>query len=88
MTEGAIHIYAPKTARWELKRRKCPVCLKRANILYEFYEWYGWHVTCLRCGDQWEDGELLSRPFRPGWRKENIARAKERLKRILLEWPE
>jgi hypothetical protein len=35
-------------------------------------EWYGTMWTCLACGDQWADGELLERPFMRGWRWRNV----------------
>ena len=42
--------------------------------------WYAAEWTCLGCGDRWSDGERGSRPFMRGWRKEAIARARERWK--------
>jgi len=53
----------------------CPTCGEKADAFEWFQEWYGWHSTCLKCGDQWQDGELCPRPFRRGWRRENIANA-------------
>lgn len=40
-----------------------------------FQEWYGWHIACTECGEQWNDGEWCERPWKPGWREENILRA-------------
>lgn len=75
-----IHIHAPQPSRMKRERRKCPVCEKRALILYEFTDWYGWYGTCLACGDTWANGELLPRPFKPRWRRERIEDAKKRWK--------
>lgn len=57
----------------------CPTCGRRRRMYMWWQEWYGWHVTCLTCGEQWQDGEMLARPFCRGWRKENIAQAKKHL---------
>lgn len=54
----------------------CPVEHKRRRIYCRFQHWYGWEMYCLGCGDRWADGELGSRPFMRGWRKEAIARHK------------
>lgn len=59
-------------------RRYCPTCSRRCPTLEWFQEWYGWHTTCLRCGDQWQNGELLPRPFCPRWRERNIREALRR----------
>ncbi len=53
----------------------CWTCEKRRRALLQFQEWYGWTGTCLTCGEMWQDGEMLERPFRPRWRKDNIAAA-------------
>lgn len=73
-----IHIHAPLPCRKECRREKCPVCEKRSVILSWFTDWYGWSSTCLRCGDRWEDGELLPRPFAPRWRERNKEEARKR----------
>lgn len=57
----------------------CPTCLKRRRFFAWFQDWYGWHFTCLSCGDQWAEGERLTRPFCPGWRKANIDHAKKQM---------
>ena len=61
---------------------KCPTCKKRRKFYGWFQEYYGWHMTCLSCGDQWQDGEMLERPFMPGWRKKNIEYARRKIKEI------
>lgn len=75
-----VHICAPPVTDHEVKAMKCPVCGCYANILIECWEWYSPQATCLMCGNAWSDGELMERPFCPGWRKERIARAKERIR--------
>ena len=35
--------------------------------------------TVAGCGDMWQDGERLERPFCPGWRSKNIQHAREML---------
>lgn len=37
--------------------------------------WYAPLNTCSNCGDQWGDGEMVERPFRPRWRLDNIGQA-------------
>ena len=54
-------------------------------MLVEYYEWYGASVSCLRCGDQWNDGELSMRPLARGWRKRNIAEFEKRLTSLALD---
>ncbi len=39
--------------------------------------YYAPTVTCCACGDSWSEGELSQRPFRRGWRKEAVTRARE-----------
>lgn len=60
-----------------ISRLACPTCKRRTFFYQWFQEWYGWHSTCLKCGDQWADGEMCERPFKPRWRKENIAAARK-----------
>lgn len=47
-----------------------------------FQDWYGWEVTCLGCGDRWQDGERGERPFMRGWRKDSIAKAMRAVDRL------
>lgn len=77
-----IHICRPDIQDVRLVQAHCPTCNKMRYFCGWFQEWYGWHDTCLGCGDQWQDGDMLDRPFRPRWRKENIAAAKELYRRI------
>ena len=56
---------------------ECFNCKVRRRCLARFQDWYGWTITCLTCGDSWQDGEMIERPFQRGWRKEAVARAKK-----------
>lgn len=48
----------------------CGVCVRRHRFVERWDgAWYG-TTDYGSCGDRWQDGELGSRPFRPGWRKE------------------
>ena len=62
--------------------RYCPTEDKRRRSYERFQHWYGWESTCLGCGDRWQDGEMGSRPFMRGWRKDAIARAKGHWDRV------
>jgi len=44
-------------------------------MLARFQAWYGWFVVCLTCGERWEDGEPVERPFERGWRHASMAEA-------------
>jgi len=60
-------------------RRYCSTCKVNRNFCDWFQDWYGWTITCLACGDSWQDGERMERPFMRGWRKESIEHAKKML---------
>lgn len=75
---GNAIVCSPEVTKAKKWRRRCPSCTFRATHVGYFYEWYGWHVTCLRCGEQWQDGEWLERPFMPRWRQRNIEAARKR----------
>jgi putative transposon-encoded protein len=62
------------------RRMRCPTCRRVSTFMFRDYEWYGRFQTCLTCGDQWSDGDRLDRPFRRGWRQENIRKAKKMLR--------
>lgn len=81
MKDGEIHVYSPSVTKYEVAERNCPVCGCYSRILIECWDWYSPQATCLMCGDAWSDGELLERPFCPGWREERIEKAKKRLAR-------
>lgn len=78
-----IHIHSPPAVIRRKSRRHCPTCGKRTTFVGWFYEWYGWSITCLSCGDKWNDGFREARPFARGWRQQNIAAAKRRWKETI-----
>ena len=78
----SIHICQPKVDFFKLSVRRCPTCRKRRRMLVEHFAWYGFTVTCLTCGDEWQDGERCMRPCERGWRPKAVARAKARLKEL------
>ena len=71
-----LHINAPPVTERRRFILPCPTCRARRRTIGRNYEWYGWHLTCLGCGDEWEDGEMLPRPFAPGWRRKNMEKAR------------
>lgn len=71
-----IHIHAPQPTHARKRRKRCPTCRVRRTFVCFAYAWYGWHVTCLGCGDAWQDGEMMPRPFAPRWREKSIASAR------------
>jgi len=56
----------------------CHNCQKRRRFVVTDAVWYGATYTCCACGDSWTEGERHPRPFRKGWRKEAIARARKK----------
>lgn len=79
---GIIHICYARKDKEKANVSYCPTCKKRRRFYSWFQEWYGWTSTCTGCGEKWSDGEMHDRPFSPGWRKENIAYAKESIKKM------
>ena len=77
---GNLHICRPIEERREVREMACPTCEAVTPQLCSFYEWYGWSVTCIGCGDRWQDGEMCPRPFAPRWRKMSIQDALARLR--------
>lgn len=78
----SIHVNSPKSSYIQ-ERRECPICGKHTRIVGYFQHWYGMTWTCMTCGDMWADGEILPRPFKRGWRQENIDHAVECLEQYL-----
>lgn len=70
-----VHVYAPEGDAFALVI-DCPTCCRQRRALGRMYEWHGAWVTCAGCGDEWNDGERMGRPFAPGWRRVNIERAR------------
>lgn len=55
----------------------CETCGCNRRFLIELHAWWGTTKTCLTCGDTWDfEYGRLRRPFKSGWRKEAVARAK------------
>lgn len=75
---SAIFICGPSRTLDRRRILKCPVENRRRRMVVNYGGYWGSTVYCCGCGDSWSEGELNPRPFRPGWRKESIARAKER----------
>lgn len=83
MTESqTVHIHAPLPLAAAVLTERCPVCEKRTRHLVSMYAWYGDSHKCLNCGDEWRDGELMSRPFARGWRERSIANGKGYVRRL------
>lgn len=76
-----VHINQPKTRAFAAVNH-CPTCERPRRMLGMHAEWYGTTWTCASCGDQWTDGEMHSRPFCPGWRRDNIEYARAKLASI------
>jgi hypothetical protein len=76
-----IHIHAPAVAYFAAVNA-CPTCERPRRMLGAHAEWYGTTWTCVGCGDRWQDGERLERPFCQGWRRQNIEHARRRLAAI------
>lgn len=77
-----LHVYAPRPTERKGFRVHCPTCNRRTYMLGWFYEWYGWTVTCLHCGEMWTGEEMHNRPFARGWRKHNIEAAKKHWRQV------
>lgn len=73
-----LHVSAPRAMEVRLVRVHCPTCGRRRWMTVLFYEWYGFTVTCLRCGENWADGERRPRPCAPKWRQKSIEAARRR----------
>ncbi len=59
---------------------RCPGACKghrRRVVQAEGSPWYGPTFTCCSCGDSWSSDGIYPRPFKRGWRKEAITRARD-----------
>jgi hypothetical protein len=70
-----VHIYAPPPVCVWIERECCPNCQRRRRMVFVTYKWYGGRVTCLRCGDAWDEDGRCERPFARGWRPKAIRAA-------------
>ncbi len=78
---STLHIHAPQ-GEYFAAVNECPTCDRPRRMLGWFVDWYGTTWTCAGCGDKWQDGEMLERPFSPGWRRKQIEHAREKLAKI------
>jgi hypothetical protein len=60
-----------------IRRIGCPTCKRIRFMVIAHAPWLGTDVTCLRCGEHWQDGVRADRPFKRGWRKTSIKAAKD-----------
>ncbi len=72
-----LHIHAPMPTAKEVLSGICPDCKKRTRMLSFFTPWYGWDVTCIKCGRNWLDGEWTDLDFVRQSRQKSIKRAKD-----------
>lgn len=71
-----LHILPARFTELRRMHRRCPTCARSRRMLGRFQPHYGWLVTCLGCGDSWQDGERMPRPFMRGWREKQIKEAR------------
>lgn len=73
--DHCIHICRPS---FDYIRRitLCPNCKVRRRFILKAQDYYDTIWTCCACGDSWTAEGRMERPFKPGWRKERISRAK------------
>ena len=83
-----LHVCAPRPTERKCFHVQCPTCNRRTYMLGWFYEWYGWTVTCLKCGEMWTGEEMHSRPFARGWRQHNIESAKKHWRQVQPNGPD
>ena len=74
VTEHWLHVCVPRSVTIRTVRQ-CPTCQQRRRMVGSATVWYNTIWTCCGCGDKWEDGERLPRPFTRGWRAESAERA-------------
>ena len=77
-----LHIHAPAPIEERCLVLDCPTCQRPRRMFSRYFEWYGASLTCAGCGEEWADGEMLERPFMPGWRDKNRRWAIAQLARI------
>jgi transposase len=81
---SVVHVNAPKPVNREVVKFHCSNCDVSREGLGEYYEWYGYELTCLTCGDVYTEDGRRERPFERGWRKKSVEDARKRLERHLL----
>ena len=80
-----IHIHAPRPTDRAILCKICPDCKRRSRFTAVFTEWYGWDVTCLRCGRNWQGGEWMPLPFTRQARQQSVGAAKRRWRLVFTE---
>jgi predicted RNA-binding Zn-ribbon protein involved in translation (DUF1610 family) len=78
----SVHVTVARVIEARVVIVPCPTCERRRRMWMENCAWYGPHWTCLSCGDSWQDGERLMRPFARGWRQQSIAAARRRMEHL------
>lgn len=77
-----VHIHAPQPTDRSIHYGDCPDCQRKSWFVGFFTNWYGWDVTCLRCGREFGDGEWKQLPFMPQARAKSILAAKKRWRKF------
>lgn len=78
-----VHIHAPQPTDKRIASGICRDCgWRRSWFIGIFTPWYGWSVTCLRCGRNHQDGERMPLPFMRGARQKSIENAKRRFREM------
>lgn len=70
-----IHVYAPAPMEVQIVRAHCTTCQRSRRMVTTLYEWYSGELTCLRCGESWNEDGRRERPFARGWRPRAIRSA-------------
>ena len=64
--------------KFESRRRLFCETEKKYRPFYVYEQaWYGSTLHCTGCGDSWQDGYRMARPFYRYWRKDAIAKARQ-----------
>ncbi|MHC4511052.1 MAG: hypothetical protein ACYTAO_19210 [Planctomycetota bacterium] len=71
-----VIICSSPAVRIEKHRHRCSTCETRRTFIVTHFEWYEPHRVCLHCGDRWNGDERQERPFKPGWRRLSVEKAK------------
>lgn len=79
-----LHIHSPAGVTLR-KRLHCPTCERVTRFVVTVFEWYSPTMICCACGERWEGGERLTRPFKSGWRSRSIERARRLWREALPE---
>ena len=81
-SKALVRVHAPRPDAVTRARRRCPTCQRSVRMLGTHVPWYGWTFRCCECGDGWDEGGRLPRPFERGWRKRYAALALAQYKEI------